>query len=82
MALMVKKSTGIFIEKLMKEEKNLKITISIVAESEVLLSKDKPLNRNKKPNIVVCEPSSAHNLNKDLQHLVIILLFYFLMVII
>ena len=76
MALMVKNSTGVFIEKLLKEEKKLKITVSIVAETEVKLSKDKPINKNK--HKVVVKPSSAHNLSKDLQLFTCILSFYFL----
>ena len=79
MALMVKNSTGNFIEKLLKEEKKLKITVSIVAETEVRLSKDIPINKNKQK--VILKPSSTHNLSKDLQLFYYVLSFYFLKVI-
>ena len=79
MALMVKNSTGNFIEKLLKEEKKLKITVSIVAETEVRLSKDIPINKNKQK--VILKPSSTHNLSKDLQLFNYVLSFYFLKVI-
>ena len=79
MALMVKNSTGNFIEKLLKEENKLKITVSIVAETEVRLSKDIPINKNKQK--VILKPSSTHNLSKDLQLFYYVLSFYFLKVI-
>ena len=79
MALMVKNSTGNFIEKLLKEENKLKITVSIVAETEVRLSKDIPINKNKQK--IILKPSSTHNLSKDLKLFIFVLSFYFLKVI-